>query len=199
MPMPEREYHRLTRSRRRQGIAIITVARASLWLGSDHLLCIETNGYVFYFRDIQAIITRRNSTRRTANIVLAVLGALFLLIGFLAGETAVLATFCVLTFLLCLVPMLINSIAGPTCTCQIRTAVQTEDLPIGRVRQVWKILERIRPLIATAQGQLVAEEIPAQMQALMASVAAGAPVASPPVEAARYVVDDLNAPPRIIS
>jgi hypothetical protein len=78
--------------------------------------------------------------------------------------------------------------------CQIRTAVQIEDLPIRRLGKARKILERIRPLIAEAQGQLTPEEIQSQMQALAASPPAGA---TSPV--AGYVAEEVNAPPRIIS
>jgi hypothetical protein len=197
--MAKREYYRLTGSRRRPGIAVIAISRYSLWLGSDHLLCIETNGYTetykrFYFRDIQAIIMRRTSVLTTSSILLAALAAALILIGIIEGETSVIITFCVIAFVTCLIPLLINFLLGPTCTCQIRTAVQTEDLPIRRVGKARKILKRIQPMIAEAQGQIAPEEVQAQMQAL-ASVPPGG--ASAP--AARYFVDDPNLPPRVLS
>jgi hypothetical protein len=201
--MAEREYKRLTWSRRRSTVAVVTVLRASLWLGPDHLLCIETNGYTesykrFYFRDIQAITIRKTATRTAWSIIFAALAALFLFIGFSIQETAAIITFAVLALFLFLVPLLINLALGPTCASQIRTAVQTEDLPIGRVRRARKIMERIRPLIAAAQGQLLPEEIPVRMQELIASTNS-APVTAAAPETLRYVIDDLNLPPRIVS
>lgn len=199
--MAKREYYRLTWSRRRPGIAVITISRYSLWLGSDHLLCIETNGYTetykrFYFRDIQAIITRRTSDRMVAGIVCSVLGALFILIGILTDDTAGLITFCLIAFGTCLIPLLINLLLGPTCTCQIRTAVQTESLPIRRVGKLRKILKRIQPMIAEAQGQITPEDVLAQMQALDGAPRSGI---STPDSGGRYVIDEPGLPPRILS
>jgi hypothetical protein len=197
--MAEKEYYRLTRSRRRPGIAVINISQYSLWLGRDHLLLIESNGYTetykrFYFRDIQAIIARRTSARMITSIGCGVIGAMVLGIGFLVGETSAIITFAVIAGVTCLIPLWINLLLGPTCMCQIRTAVQIEDLPIRRLGKARKILERIRPLIAEAQGQLTPEEIQSQMQALAASPPAGATAS-----AIGYVADEVNAPPRIIS
>jgi hypothetical protein len=203
--MAESEYQRLTWSRRRQAVAVFTVARASLWLGKDHLLCIETNGYTesykrFYFRDVQAILIRKTNARLVATIILAILGALLLLIGLISGDRDLIIIFGTLAGLLCVIPLIINFALGQTCACQIRTAVQTEDLPIGRLGKAHKVMDRIRPLIAEAQGQLNPSEIPAQMQALYAAANAPRPAAAPASPAAeRYIVDDANLPPRIIS
>jgi hypothetical protein len=200
--MAEREYHRLTRSRRRSsGIAAFNISQFSLWLGPDHLLCIDTNGYTetykrFYFRDIQAIVTRRTSARMVASIVCSVLAGIFILIGILTNDIAGYITFGVITFVTCLVPLWINLLLGPTCKCQIRTAVQTEDLPITRLRKLRKIRDRLQPLIAEAQGNITSEEVYAKMQVL-----AGTPMASAstPDSAGRYVIDDPGLPPRILS
>jgi hypothetical protein len=202
--MAEREYQRLTWSRRRPGIAVFTISRASLWLAKDHLLLIETNGYSesykrFYFRDIQAMTVQRTNDRTIWSIVLAALGALLLVIGFAIQDTAALIVFAVLATFLCVVPLIIVLAMGPTCRCQIRTAVQTEDLPIGRVPRARRVLERLRPLITATQGQMTTEEIAARMQQLAAATAA--PAQARPVAAmgASQVIDDPNAPPRIVS
>jgi hypothetical protein len=200
--MPELEYHRLTRARRRPGIAVVAISSYSLWLGLDHLLLIESNGYSetykrFYLRDIQAIIVRRTDARRTTNIVLGVLAGLLLLIGLLIGEMSATITFGVIALITCLTPLLINVLLGPTCLCQIRTAVQTEDLPIRRIGKARKILQRIRPLISEAQGQITPEEVQAQMQVLAATPPLMTPAPAPP--GATYAANDLNAPPRIVS
>lgn len=201
--MAEKEYQRLTWSRRRPGVAVITIARASLWLGKDHLLYVETNGYSesykrFYFRDIQAITLCRTSVRTVASVALCAGGALLLLIGLAIQDTGALITFGILATVLCVIPLIINLALGPSCKGQIRTAVQTEDLPITRVRGAHKILARIRPLIAAVQGQLASEEISQRMVQLSAAASAPAPAAPLAAAAAPQVVDDPNAPPRIV-
>jgi hypothetical protein len=200
--MAEREYHRLTRARRRAGVAVITVSQYSLWLGRDHLLLAESNGYSesykrFYFRDIQAIIVHRTSARRTIGIIFGAVAAVLITIGLLIGETSAMITFGVIALVTCGLPLWINLLLGPTCQCQVRTAVQTEDLPIRRVRKARKILQRIRPLIAEAQGQITPEEVQAQMQVL-ANTPPFMTNASTSADAG-YIADDPNAPPRMVS
>lgn len=206
--MAEKEYQRLTRARRRRvAFVAFSYIRTSLWLGKDHLLCIDSNGYSetykrFYVQDIQAVSARLTQRRQVWNWVLGVPTALCLagwaydllisrsfdLVGVITGIT--------LTLLFGL-PLLINNLLGPTCACQLRTAVQTEDLPpLCRVRKTRKILERLRPLIAQAQGQLTPEEIPVRVQAWAAATAAAS---AAPASEVRYVVDDVNVPPRITS
>jgi len=260
--MADNPYRRLTRARRRQsGFIALTYSRSSLWLGQDHLLEIDTSGYTetykrFYFQDIQSVSIGLTRRRLVWNWLLGVPTAVCLagwgydllfshsfdLAGIIIGVTLT---------LLFGVPLLVNNLRGPTCVCHLRTAVQTEDLPsLSRLPQTRRVLDRLRPLIAQAQGQLAPEEIPARMQAWTAAAAAAhveptaakgewageapssaaagsaAPTAqegseaSPPAEVAapedgrtpaagpnpgpaeakvRYVVDDPNVPPRIIS
>jgi hypothetical protein len=57
------------------------------------------------------------------------------------------------------------------------------------------MLDRLRPLITAAQGQLVREEIPARLREWEAAEAA----AAAPTPASSYLADDPNAPPRMIS
>ncbi len=202
--MAEQQYRRLTWARRRQsGFVVFTYIRSSLWLGADHLLGIDSNGFSetykrFYFRDIQAVTLRRTRRRLVWNCALGVLVTLFVM-GWAYGLALSPSTrweeivpWGVITLVLA-IPLLINSLLGPTCVCQLRTAVQTEELPsLCRLRKTRKILNRLRPLIAAAQGELAPEEIPTRMQAW---AAASAPAAA----STRYVVDDPNLPPRIVS
>jgi hypothetical protein len=202
--MAEPQYRRLTWARRRQaGLIALTYARSSLWLGQDHLLCIDSNGYTesykrFYFQDIQAVTIRLTRRRLIWNWVLGVLTVLCVAgwgYGFAVNglELAGGVTAAVMTALFAL-PLLINNLRGPTCACQLRTAVQTEELPsLCRLHKTRKILDRLRPLIAQAQGQLAAEDIPVRIREWEAAAAGGAPAAS-----LRYVVDDPNLPPRIV-
>ena len=171
--MAEEKYQRLTRERTPMRFSVAFVSRSSLWLGYDHLLFVECTGYTetykrFYFRDIQAFTICQTKTRAVWNWVLGALTALCALPILLWHENgiesgAVIFFGIILLFFAAL--LLLNNFFGATCACQIRTAVQTEDLPsLCRVRQTRKVLDKIRPLIVAAQGQLTAEEVSARMQ-----------------------------------
>jgi hypothetical protein len=189
--MPETQYRRLTwPHRRKSGLVAVTNIRSSLWLGNDHLLAIDSNGYSesykrFYFQDIQAITTRLTQRWIIWNWVLGPL-LVFCLAGWsydlllvhnmdLAG--IIVGVACTLLFG---VPLLINNLLGPTCACTLRTAVQTDQLPsLCRLRKTRRILDLLRPLVAQAQGQLAPDEIPARLQSWTE-----APVATLPSEPA---------------
>jgi hypothetical protein len=201
--MAEREYKRLTRAGSRTALGIITVGRSSLWLGKDHLLVIDTNGYTenykrFFFRDIQALLIRQTQRWLIWALVFGALAVVFgsILIVALTSREAVLAWVMGIITGLWLLALVGTLLPGPSCICQIRTAVQTEELPsLNRVRRARKVLARLRPFIAGAQGELPPEEIPARLQEWQAL---NTPMQVPPPDAARFVVDDPNAPPRIV-
>lgn len=187
-------YRRLTRARLRSAFAVAITSRASLWLGPDHLLVIDTNGYTerykrFYFRDIQAITIVLNRRRSVWNWILG------LLVGFSAaiwwsyffsngGFSIGLAIFggCIL---LLGVPLVLNNLFGPTCTCHLQTAVQTEHLcSLARLRKARKVMGLLRPLILQAQGgPLAAPETAPQPEAISsAEPAAFSPEVPVPAE-----------------
>lgn len=193
--MAEKEYQRLTRSAvaGRGRIALAFTGRQSLWLAKDHLLSIRSNLFIeeyrrFYFRDIQAITLRRTRRRTIWNLILS-LALLIILASFWSGSISILSAnewpFYTL-FAVVGLPLVINNLRGPTCTCYIRTAVQMEELPsMNRLRKVSRILERIRPLIAEAQGELTAEQLSDGIEELARAGAAE--------EAARrFVTSPLN-------
>ncbi|HUC84500.1 MAG TPA: hypothetical protein VL970_04835, partial [Candidatus Acidoferrales bacterium] len=129
----------------------------------------------FYFRDIQAISiqqTKRYNWWFGITGVLALVWLIFLIAVMpktpptrwsgdeIAGGIAL---GCVNGF--CLFLFFMNLLLGLTCRCFVRTAVQTEALPsLCRLRRARKVLARIRPLIAVAQGELTPEEVSARMQ-----------------------------------
>ena len=179
---------------------------SSLWLGKDHLLSVNSNGYSeeykrFYFCDIQALTLVACRRRIIWNWVLGVL-TVICVAGWSFGlhssfvDAAGLIWAMIVTSIFAL-PLFINNLLGRTCTCHLRTAVQTEELPsLSRVRRVRAVLKRIRPLIVAAQGQIAPEEIPARMRELIASPATATVVDA---RASSPVVDDPDAPPRIVS
>lgn len=199
--MAETEYHRLTRARARSAFGIVSISRSSLWLGNDHVLRIDTTGYTetykrFYFRDIQAIIIRKTEAWKILGLVFSALAGLFGLIAIFGGDPIVAWIFgsMAAVFLLALI---LDLVAGPTCVSYLRTAVQTEELiSLNRLRRARKTLERLRPSIAGAQGQLAPEEIHARMQERMGATPGVDPK---PAETAQEEADDPNAPPRIVS
>ena len=199
--MPEKRYQRLTRTRARSAFAVAFQSRVSLWLGEDHLLCVDTNGYSesykrFNFRDIQAVTIRESARRNTWNAIL-VLPVVICVVGLLislfpADNIAAIVVWSIFAALF-VTPFVMNNLLGATCACQLQTAVQTEELPsLCRVRQTRKVLAKIRPLIAAAQGGgLSAADVSARLQEWAASPAGTEPVKTTP--------DEPNIPPRLAS
>jgi hypothetical protein len=183
----QKEYIRLTPTRQRRKIAFVSSSRSSLWLGKDHLLLVDTEGYTetykrFYLRDIQAIMLRKNSRQLAFGIVLGAVAALSSLPVLLASDEAVKWSFGVIAGIFT-IPFLWNLIAGPTCSCCLRTAVQTEELPsVSRIRRARKLLARLRPLVAEAQGQMSAEQISTGIREL-AGIPPSAVTETPPESA----------------
>jgi hypothetical protein len=205
--MPEKEYQCLTRARSRSAFGAVSVSRSSLWLGKDHLLCIDSSGYTetykrFYFRDIQAVTIVATNRRTVWNgvllvpIVICLVGLATSLFSLPRKDGAVIVTWVIFTAVFA-VPLLINNILGPTCNCHLRTAVQIEELPsLSRVRRARKVLDRVHPFIIAVQGGLSPEEIPSRMRSAAGSFADPAPAPGgaalqPPAG------DNPNAPPVI--
>jgi hypothetical protein len=179
--MSQKEYRKLPGSGRRGGFLTVAFiqARSTLWLGKDHLLAVDRHGQQehykrYYYRDIQAVITRRTRSASAQNAALFIVLVLFVSLIFVTGPNgrilmSVLAG-STLGFLG------INFLRGPTCVCHLITAVHTEELPsLGRLKQARKVIDRLRQPVEAAQGAVTPE---------MLAVAAAAP---PPIEATRPV------------
>ncbi len=170
--------------------------RVQLWLGDDHLLVVDWDGYREYYkrinyRDIQSVVIHRTTEGKIVNGILGVIVALFVVFGLAVGDTVGTITLLIIAALFGVI-LLANFLAGPTCRCQLRTAVQTEELhSLTRFRTARKALERIRPLVVGVQGVLTPDEISQRLQALAA--AAGA------TPTPQVIAEDPNAPPRIAS
>jgi hypothetical protein len=145
------------------------VERISLYLAPDHLLQVSSAGYSesylrFYFRDIQAITVRKTSYGLIFNIVWGVLAALFLALAVDSTEAAIAWGIVGGIFLGLL---LMNFFAGPTCVCEIQTAVQKRKLgAVTRLRRAQRFIEQIRNQIQPAQGVLASEEIARRLDQL---------------------------------
>jgi len=198
--MPESTYQRLTRPS--SGFAVAVFTRSSLWLGKDHLLCLDAASYSetykrFFFRDIQSISIQMTMRRVYWNWFLGIPTAVFLLAGvpyFAFGtrkSTGELIAVSIITAAF-LIPLVVNNLLGPTCSCRIKTAVQSEELrSLRRLRKTEKVIGRLRPLIAASQGTLAPEEVAARLRA------AGVSEEPPPAEPAPPGPGDLDVPPVI--
>jgi hypothetical protein len=198
--MAEREYQRLTRSRSRSAFGLVSTARSSLWLAKDHLLCVDTTGYNeaykrFYFGDIQAVVLRQTNDHIILGVLLGILTLGMALLAILPRSVIMASIFSPIAVLF-LVFFILNLVAGPSCRAHLRTAVQTEELPsLDRLRRAHKVLNRLHPFIAQAQGQLTPEEVSARMQGL--SGPTSAPAASTTNVQPAPAPEDPNAPPII--
>jgi hypothetical protein len=177
--MAKTAYQRLTRARGMFAVAVRS--RTSLWLGEDHLLFVDSSGYTetykrFYFRDIQTVLFQQTKRGLAWNIILGTVAAVVLIIllatkpagsfaQWTAGEITggiflggIAGIFALL--------LLVNVFRGATCKTFLRTAVQIEELPsLCRVRQTRKVLAKIRPHIAAAQGgELTPQTISEQLR-----------------------------------
>ena len=168
--MADREYTRLTWARRNPKPALLSTASSSLWLGKDHLLVVESNGYTeryrrFYFKDIQALIICKTKTGLIRAIILGALGLFFGLLAVALRDEPVALYFMGGMALLLVVSAVADALYGPTALCSLRTAVQTEELPsLKRIRRAREVLEVLKPLLTAAQGTLSPEEVAAQVQ-----------------------------------
>lgn len=174
--MPDSRYEHLTWRRRRPTRLAVSVPRSTLLLGSDHILKVESTIFSedykrFFFRDIQSITIRTNRRLQLWNVVLVGLLALTLAEGFFDTSTwnAWAITMVIMGSISAML-LVVNNVFGTSCDVLIQTAVQNDILtPLSRVKRANKALERLRPLITQAQGQLPAEELALRLRELAAS------------------------------
>ena len=151
----------------------------TLWRGRDHLLQISarwgTEDYKrYYFKDIQAIITRRTDVGKIQNFITGSLAGLFGL--FAASATSGWVTFNAIIAIVTLCILIINVIKGPTCETHLLTAVQTEKLhSLNRIKTAQAVMNQLKPIIQRFQGHLAPETL-VQQRAEFAS----SPPKSPP-------------------
>lgn len=133
-------------------------------MGDDHVLAVDNQGFSedykrFYFSDIQAIVTRKTKRGAVWNTILACMTACSLAGALFPEDTPVRILFWVLsgTFLVFLA---INLLRGPTCVCNIITAVQEDLLPsLNRLRTAQKVIIILRQAIEGAQGKMTPAEV----------------------------------------
>ncbi|MDB6120050.1 MAG: hypothetical protein JWO08_3831 [Verrucomicrobiaceae bacterium] len=159
--------------------------RGSLWEGPDHLLYIESEGFLVEFIEsykridyskIQAITYGLTRTWAWTIVWQVALTALliwpvvyfFSVNGYRYIDPVSLppASMAFLGFVLMLVVLVVNLVKGPTCVCKIQTAVQSLKLkPVVRVKQARKLAEKVAALCLQHQGALPVPDSPEALAA----------------------------------
>lgn len=144
---------------RREGFVALTRTWCTLWLANDHVLSVDNHVFSedykrFYFRDIQAIVLAKTRRGTVWNILLGTLTAIWLLIMFAQDSMEARIAWLIVAVIF-LILLGINILRGPTCACQIITAVHQETLPsLNRIRTAEKALAILRQRIRAAQRDL---------------------------------------------
>ena len=180
-------------------VLLLRGRRVQLWRGEDHLLIVDWDGYREYYkrinyRDIQSVIVRRTPDALIANSILGVIVLGFVGPALLVDDNVGMIILFVIGGIVGLI-LLANLLQGSSCKCQLRTAVQSEDLhSLSRLPNARKALDQLRPLIVAAQGgALTAGEISQHLQSAPSGTAeTPAPTPAPPI-----MTEDPNAPPRM--
>lgn len=138
------------------------LARHRLYDGGDHVLMVSTTGYHedyrrFFYSDIQALVWRKTYGGTLASALTAV--PLIASFGLLTQpDSAVPFAIVATPFAIALVLQLI---AGPTCTFEVVTALQAHRLPaVRRLKTARKLMAQITPKIMGVQA-VRAPEAPA--------------------------------------
>ncbi|MFC1823360.1 hypothetical protein ACFL9T_11680 [Thermodesulfobacteriota bacterium] len=147
--------------RRLRGIGRGVFGYNRLYLGTDHLLAVYSIYYSedykrFYYRDIQALVTRKTITGKIQNICLGTISLLFLLSAlWFKGGWALFFNMMAGIFVMFL---LINWFRGPTCISHIMTPVQTVRLfAFTRLKNTRRAMNHLKSLVEGTQGNLSQE------------------------------------------
>jgi hypothetical protein len=152
------------------------------WLGSDHLLIVNSNRFVeryqrFAFSDIQAIVVSEGGRRavwQAAAASVCFAASIWVQLTFGKGFFAALG-------LAALVLAILDIAHGPRCRCVLQTAVSGERLyPISRMRTARSFLATITPAIETVQGSVPADELVARAAMTPPQITLVGPTPQPP-------------------
>jgi len=169
--------------RRLSGTGTGAFEQIRLYQGPDHLLLVSSSGYNesymrFYFRDIQAITVRTSIRGKIWNGVWIFLAFLAAIIALQVGGVAMMVWSMIAGIFFIL--LAVHFSFGPTCICQIRTAVQTRALPsLNRLRRAQKVIARLRPIIERAQEPMSSSELSRRIDETRRDTAP-IPVGNPP-------------------
>jgi hypothetical protein len=157
-PRPEFPYVRLP------GTLRGFMERASLWEGPDHLLSINGTRFSeeyrrFYYRDIEAIISRK--CPRAGSLGVWIVSAIACLIALISAAKAPdsLVAWAIACSLIVFLGFRLALSLFYSCRCYVQTAVSREELPsLVRQRSADRALARLRKKVEEAQG-ILADDI----------------------------------------
>lgn len=126
-----------------------------LYEGSDHLLWVETimgqeHYRRFYYKDIQAIVLQRTRVHHFWSVAWSLPALLFGILSLAASGPAYVSTFLCIFFLICLG---LNLIFGSSCTIYLQTAVQLQQITLGRLYKARRVVDRLKDRIEREQGR----------------------------------------------
>jgi hypothetical protein len=136
--------------------------KSTLWLGSDHILAIESNYFTeiykhFHFKDIQAIIFCQTSRCAIYSIIFIIaifLSGLMLLSGIVKHSKPMIILMGI-AFAGFLVSLILNAVRGPTCSARLKMPLTDHELPsLCRFKYARETLTVLRPLVQKYQGEL---------------------------------------------
>ncbi len=133
-----------------------------LWLTDDHILHVVRSSYSehckrFYLSDIQGFCIVKTAFGKGLNIIVGIVIAINAMLIFTAlASWKFPAISVVLSFgvfgAIAAVLLVYNILLGPTCACNIYTAVQCERLKaLGRWKKANSVIDTLRPMIEAVQ------------------------------------------------
>ncbi len=135
---------------------------ASVWLGADHLLAVQSMRFReeykrYYLRDVQAIVVA-DAPRFHISTRSMVIGALWLAAWFALRDFSTWAPALLWTLAAALAGAWLYVSAACSCTCRVYTAVSRDELrSVYRTWTARRFLREVEPRIAQAQGVLEGE------------------------------------------
>jgi len=141
---PEQTYRHVTGRRGLSG--------QSIHLGDEFMLCVNSGMFQetyrrFYYRDIQAVLIRRNAAGGATGLALILLALSVIMIAFTLGSMVwvVIGALSVVA--------LIASLSGQgRCVCYIQTPVSIQRLAVTNFRSAKRLLAELSPRIEAVQG-----------------------------------------------
>lgn len=157
--MPEKTV--TARYRRIASSVFVLVQRTSLWITDGHLLLVKTSGYTeeytrIYLKDLKGVSSARTRGWMLGNTMLGAI-TLLIFLGIMNSDNLFsFGAFFMGAFLLpFLVAFIVNLALGPTCRTEFLTPLGPLRIPaLSRTRKLEKLLQELRPAIATVQGSM---------------------------------------------
>lgn len=150
---------------------LLMYRRRRAYLGPDHLLIMDDEGYhesyrFFNFRDIQSLSMTKTINYALWGWIFSITCALMVL-GAMSVDDPFGFGFFSMSASICGLLALTHLLKGPTVCFRLETAVSTVELPsLNRLHRARRVIEQLRPLIEEAQGRLEQDDLNEQLASL---------------------------------